>query len=80
MTTRDSASVCVCVCTCVCTRVCECSHLVEDEAELVRVQRRLWWVWLAVDQARGQTGHGAVVDDGAELETDMEAEVRPASS
>lgn len=59
---------------------CECSYLVEDEAKLVRVQRPLWWVWLAVDQARSQTGHGAVIDDGAELGTDSEAKVRSTAS
>lgn len=44
-------------------------YLVKDEAELIGPQRPLWWVGLVVDQTRSQTGHGAVVDHGAVLES-----------
>lgn len=74
-TTREIVSLCLCVHVCIC--VCVRSDLVEDKSKLVGVQRPLWWVWLAIDQARSQTGHGAVVDNRAELQTDSKGEVRP---
>lgn len=47
--------------------MCVC-YLVEDEAKLIGVQRPFWRVRFAIDQPRSQTRHGAVIDDGAELE------------